>query len=623
MNRCTFAIISFRPGRVQLGTSLLALALMLTGCAGEASFRRAQQLYQQSEYESALLEYRNAITADPKNSEYRLNFIKARDHAVGSWLNTAEKAQAASRAGEAMSLFRRVLQLDENNPRALNGIRGLERDNRHAQYVAEAQAMTTQGDLDGALARLRVVLAENPQYLAAKELAVSIEGMRGPPKSSLDAKLSEAFRKPVSIEFRDAELRQVFEVLARSSGLNFVLDKEVRAEQRTTLFLRNSTVAQALSLVLMSNQLEKRVLDANSVLIYPVTAQKLREYQALSVRSIVLANVSAKTVGETLRTILKTRDIVVDEKQNMLIIRDTPEAIRHAERLIALQDQAPPEVMLEVEVLEVQRSRLMQLGVQFPTRISLAPLASSSSGSATGASGSSVSGALTLQDLLGLNKGHVGVSVDPLSLAANKNVSDVRVLANPRIRVINREKARVVVGQKVPTVTNTTTATGFVAGSVQYLEVGLKLHVEPTISPDGDVTIKMELEVSSILDRIQQKDGSVSYQLGTRNAETVLRLHDGENQVLAGLINDTQSTAGSHIPGLGDVPLLGRLFGYHTDDSQQSEIILSITPRILRPAMRPSLNNAEFDSGTETSLKTLGGDEAAQKLPAPSTGAAK
>lgn len=595
------SLISASRNRLRGGLIAISVAALLSGCAAERAFRNANSYFEKADYENAMLEYRAAIAADPRNSEYRLNYLRSRDQAVNQWLKEAEKAQAEGKIGEASSVYRRILRIDENNPRAISGLKTIDRDNRHAQFVAEAQALTTVGDIDGAIARLKVVLNENPQYLPAKELNISLEGMRPPTKSSMDVRLSDAFRKPVSIEFRDAELRQIFEVLSRSSGLNFVMDKEVRPEQRTTLFLRNTTVQQALNLILMTNQLEQRVLDANTILIYPITAQKLRDYQALSVRTIMLANASAKTVSETLRTILKTRDIVVDEKQNMLIIRDTPDALRHAERLIALQDQAPPEVMLEVEVLEVQRSRLLQLGVQFPTKFSLTPIANTATTNANGGVGTT----LTLADLLNINKSSLTATIDPLSATVNRNVSDVRTLANPRVRVLNRETAKIVVGQKVPTITNTTTAQGFVAGSTQYLDVGLKLDATPVVSPDGEVTIKMSLEVSSILDRIQQKDGSVSYQLGTRSAETMLRLHDGENQVLAGLINDSQSASGSHIPGLGDIPVLGRLFGYHSDDSQQSEIILSITPRILRPAMRPTSSNAEFEAGTEASLKTF------------------
>ncbi|MCX9155706.1 general secretion pathway protein GspD [Niveibacterium sp. 24ML] len=588
----------------RLAASALLAALLLTGCAGQKAFRAGIELSEQKQYEAALEQYRAAIAADPNNAEYRLSYLKARDQAVALWLAEAERAQAGGRSGEATPIFMRVLRADENNARAIRGLRAMERDNRHAQYLAEAQSAYSQGDLDGAQARLRIVLSENPAYPAAVELNGQIEQRRAQPRGASEQRLSEAFRKPISIEFRDAQLNQVFEVISRASGLNFVLDREVRGDQRTTIFLRNSTVANALALTLLTNQLEQRVLDASSVLIYPATTQKLRDYQALAVKTFMLANGDAKNVANTLRTILKTRDVVVDEKQNMLIVRDTPEALRMAERLILLHDQAPPEVMLEVEILEVQRTRFLKLGIEYPGRATLTPLASNGK-------------SLTLKDLLDLGTGDIGVAIDPLSINANRTVSDVRVLANPRIRVLNREKAKIVVGQKVPSVTNTTTSTGFVAGSVSYLDVGLKLEVEPTVSPDGEVTIKMALEVSNIIDRTQQKDGTVLYQLGTRNADTMLRLHDGENQVLAGLIDDSQSSGGVRIPGLGDIPGMSRLFGSQTDESRQSEVVLSITPRIVRPAQRPAARDAEFEAGTEASLKALSLGE----IPPPASGA--
>lgn len=575
----------------RLATLALTL-LLLAGCAGQRAFRAAGELAEQKQYEAALDQYRAALAADPNNAEFRLTYLKARDQAVAQWLAEADKAQASGRSGEATPLYMRVLRADENNPRAIRGLRTMERDNRHAQYVAEAQSAYSQGDLDGAQARLRIVLSENPAYPSAIELNGQIEQRRSQPRGASEQRLSEAFRKPISIEFRDAQLRQVFEVISRASGLNFVLDKEVRGDQRTTLFLRNTTVANALALTLLTNQLEQRVLDSSSVLIFPSTTQKLRDYQALAVKTFMLANGDAKNVANTLRTILKTRDVVVDEKQNMLIVRDTPESLRMAEKLIALHDQAPPEVMLEVEILEVQHNRLTQLGIQYPAKASLSPLAKDGK-------------TLTLDDLIGMGRAGIGVTIDPLVINANRTVSDVRVLANPRIRVLNREKARIVVGQKVPNLTNTATSTGFVAGSVSYLDVGLKLEVEPTVSPDGEVTIKMTLEVSNIIDRTQQKDGTTLYQLGTRNADTMLRLHDGENQVLAGLINDSQTSGGNRIPGLGDIPGLDRVFGSKSDDSQQSEVVLSITPHIVRPASRPQARDAEFEAGTESSMKPL------------------
>jgi general secretion pathway protein D len=261
-----------------------------------------------------------------------------------------------------------------------------------------------------------------------------------------------------------------------------------------------------------------------------------------------------------------------------------------AEKLVSIYDQPDAEVMLEVEVLEVARSRLRDLGIQFPSQLSLSPLASSS-------------GTLTLKDLLNLNRETIQATIDPLHISANTNLSDVNVLANPRIRSRNHEKAKIQVGQRVPNITSTSTSTGFVAESVQYVDVGLKVEVEPSVSPDNEVAIKISLEVSNILNQIQTKSGSIAYEIGTRNATTVLRLRDGENQVLAGLINDEDRRSGNRIPGIGEVPGLGRLFGASRDEFRKSEIILSITPHIIRAAPRISMHEAEFDSGTEANLR--------------------
>lgn len=573
------------------------LTLSLAACAGSLHFREASSLLEKGQHEAALKQYREALTAEPNNAEYRIAYLRARDALASLRLEQAESALRAGRSGEAVALYKQILAISDNDPRALDGLRRLERDSRHAQYIAEAEGELKRGGMDAAQSRLRLVLTENPGNEAARALQRNIEGWRGSPKPTGDARLAAALHKPVSIEFRDAQLREIFEVLSRSSGLNFVLDRDVRADQRTTIFLRNATVADALSLTLATNQLERRVLDEHSVLIYPNTPAKAHSYQALSVKTFTFNTADAKTVANTIRTILKSRDVVVLERQNTLIMRDTPEAIRMAERIVALHDTPEPEVMLEVEVLEVQRTRLLNLGVQYPAQVSLAPLASSST--------SSSAGTLTLHDLLHLNTGQVKASLDPVTVSATHNVGDVRILANPRIRVVNHEKAQVMVGQRVPTVTTTTTSTGFAANSVQYLDVGLKLNVEPTITPDGDVSIRMSLEVSSVTSTSKLSDGTTTYELGTRSASTLLRLHDGENQVLAGLINDQQTGSSNRIPGLGDLPVLGRLFGSHSDSTTQSEIVLSITPRIVRPALRPSAELQEFESGTEASLRSL------------------
>ncbi len=564
------------------------VAVSTAGCGELQPYREGEALAAEGRNEASLERFEAAAKARPTNARYRAAYLQARDRTINGWLDEAEQFRQAGKPDAARKVYERILALAPENARARAGLEQGERDRRHAALVQQAEDALKKGDRDIALSRLHLALAENQQFRPALALQQRIEQPTG---DSPERTLSAAFRKPVSLEFRDAQLRQVFEVLSRASGLNFVFDKDVRTDQKVTVFLRNSTVADVVNTVLLTNQLEQRGLDGNSILIYPNTPAKQRDYQPLTVRTFVLSNSDAKDVANTIKTILKTRDIVVDEKRNMIVMRDTPDAVQAAEKLVAVHEMPEPEVMLEVEILEVKRSRLQDLGIQLPSQLSLTPLASSSGGT------------LTLDDLRHLNPTRIGATVSPLNVNVNAAVTDTNVLANPRVRTRNKEKARIQVGQRVPNVTTTSTATGFVAENVQYVDVGLKLEVEPTVTPDNEVTIRINLEVSDIISQMQTKSGSVAYEIGTRNATTLLRLKDGENQILAGLIQDEDRVSGNRVPGLGDIPALGRLFGTQSDNKLKSEIVLSITPRIIRPAQRPNLGSAEFDSGTESSLR--------------------
>src|SRR5687767_99989 len=337
-------------------------------------------------------------------------------------------------------------------------------------------------------------------------------------------------------------------------------------------------------MILLTNSLEQKVVNETTVFIYPNTPQKLREYQELVVKGFYLANADVKQTANMIRTLVKTRDIFIDEKISLLVIKDTPAAIRLAERLIAAQDLAEPEVMLEVEVLEVSRSRLQELGIRFPDSLAV---------SLVGSAG--VPGTVTLPEWLNRGSEIVQLSfTNPLFLLSLKQQDGATsVLANPRIRVKNKEKARVHIGDRVPVITTTSTANVGVSESVQYLDVGLRLEVEPTVSLDEDVAMKVGLEVSSVVREIRSQAGTLTYQIGTRSASTNLRLKDGSTQVLAGLINDEDRKSASKIPGLGDLPLVGRLFSNHRNDASKTEVILLITPHIVRNLVRPDAARME------------------------------
>jgi general secretion pathway protein D len=268
-------------------------------------------------------------------------------------------------------------------------------------------------------------------------------------------------------------------------------------------------------------------------------------------------------------------------------MRDTPEMLRMAERLIAAHDLADPEVMLEVEVLEVSRSQLTKLGLVGPQSVAI--------------------GNPTTTDGIVLGSNGIRASIaNPallLNLRDRENATDL--LANPRIRVKNKTKARIHIGEKVPVVTTTATANVGVSSSVSYLDVGLKLDVEPTIHLDDEVSIGLKLEVSNIIETITVGSAgggsTIAYRLGTRNTETSLRLKDGETQVLAGLIQNDQRRSRAKIPGLGSLPIIGRLFSSDDGDGStrsKTEVVLLITPRILRATEVLPPDQARFAAGT-------------------------
>lgn len=571
----------------------VVLGLMLSGCAGMMAFRESNSLFSEGKVDEGLAKLEEAVLADPKNPEYRIALSNRKASLVNRYVTAAENARRDGRLTEAEKGYQQALKYDPNYAMAQQGMQAVVTERRHRQVVAEAEALFKQGTSPtarDALEKLRPVLSENPTQKEALNLKARIDESLAKEQKP-ESKLAEIFRKPITLEFRDAPLKSVFDVIAKISGLNFFFDKDMRPDLKTSVLAKNTTVEDAVRLLLVTNQLEQKVLNDNTILVYPNTPPKLQEYQSLSVRAFHLTNSDVKAVSNSIKTIVKTKDMVIDERLGLIILRDTPEAIRLAERIVALQDLNDPEVMLELEVLEIKRSRILDAGIQWPTQLSLSPL------TASGA-------ALTLDALRNLTGARTQATIGSVIINARKDNQDANILANPRIRVRNKDKAKILIGDRVPVITTTSTSTGFVSESINYVDVGLKLEVEPNIYLDEEVAIKINLEVSSLVREVISKSGSLSYQIGTRGASTVLRLKNGETQVLAGLISDEERSSGTKLPGLGELPLVGRLFGSQKDDSQQSEIVLAVTPRVVRSIRRPDLTMAEFESGTANSIGT-------------------
>lgn len=602
------------PGSRALAMLLAALALAaaLAGCGAHMARSDARALIEAGQYEMALQNLDQAIRQYPGDAELRSTWLRARSEAMTRLVAQAGVARAQGQLDEAERQLLRAAKIDPDSARVRDLLQALELERRQGAALAQAEALLAKGQSTVALRVVTEALKSNARHAGLLALQRTLEWQQRE-QQLVAARGGLAELRPISLDFRDTPLRTVLDLVSRHSGVNFVLDKDIRQDLRVSVYLRQVKVEEALDLIVSTYQLGKKVLDERTVLIYPNQPDKLREYQEQVVKVFYLTSGDAKQAAALLRTTLKVREPFVDERSNMLVLREPPETIQIAERLLMLYDAAEPEVTLELEVLEISSTRLTELGVKFPDTLALTPL------SPTGATGG-----LTVANLRDLNSGRIGVSVSGLLLNLRREVGDFETLANPRVRIKNREKAKVLIGSKVPVVTTTAT-TGFIAESVSYLDVGLKLEIEPTVSADDDVTIRVALEVSSLSNQIKTSSGTLAYQIGTRNASTVLRLRDGETQVLAGLVSKEERTSASRVPGLGDVPVVGRLFASQLDNGTRTELVLAITPRVVRNLKRPDASESELWVGTETytRLRPPGGrlalrsDDAAPAAAAP------
>jgi general secretion pathway protein D len=276
-----------------------------------------------------------------------------------------------------------------------------------------------------------------------------------------------------------------------------------------------------------------------------------------------------------------------------VVIRDTPQVIRLAEKLVTAMDLPEPEVMLEVELLDVDRARALDLGIDWPSSFA----ASIPAG--------------TLAALHGITAAAINVTGLAVTANAHASNSDTRTLASPSIRVRNKEKAKIMIGARTPVISSAAvpgTNAGVAAvynTNIQYLETGVKLEVEPTVYLDGNVAIKINLEVSDLGTQITvPASGTVAYPTTTNNAVTVLRLKDGETQILGGLLRAFDSNGQANkVPGLGDIPFFGRLFGTGSDSWENRELVLAITAHIVRNNQASEADLLELWSGTESNIK--------------------
>jgi general secretion pathway protein D len=609
---------------------LLGSPLLLLSCShwqaaeknGDAALEQARLYAARGQDDEAIRLLQPLVEANPRQPQYKNWLSLLQEKKLQKQLQEADNLLQAKQYDAAMTGYEQVLQAAPNNRAASDGLQKVTQARQHDQQLMQVKSAIAAEDWAGAEFGLRTVLAEQPAQPEARQLFEQLEQKKNE-RSSVVRPLQSSLKKKVTLELKNAPIKQAFEYLGKAGDLNFSFDQELSDGIRVNVLLRDTPIEQALEVILTSHQLGKKILNSNTLLIYPQS--RAAQYEELFVRSFYLTHMDAKRALNMMKTVLRASDVYMDEKLNTLVIRDTLDRIKVAEKLIASQDLNEPEVMLEVEVMEINRRNLENLGIQYPSQIGVG-VQGNAAGSTSGTQPQS--GKLTLTELRNFN-GKLGVfSINDPAVVLNllHQDTDTNLLASPKIRVKNRDRAKIHVGDKIPVLTSVASAQGFVSQNVNYIEVGIKLDVEPVIQMQDQVSIKVGMEVSNITDQVTTSSGVLAYTIGSRNANTTLQLRNNETQILAGLFRDDEQRTQRKVPGLANLPLIGRLFSNNNQDKRKNEIVLLITPRIMHNLSPANAVYSLIPSGVAAMANPVGAGGArtvqSADVGAPSTSAA-
>jgi general secretion pathway protein D len=523
------------------GFVLAVLLLAATGCATSSAFRAGERAERLQDWDLAVLEYQRALKEKPQDVQVKRALERARLRASVDHANMARRLAGRGLYNEALEEYRAALELNPGAPSLVEEVRDLEaRRQKTATSLQQAKANARERTLAG-----------------------------------LD--LDPDARQPIGLVFRGASLREAYLALGRAVGVNVTFDPSFQ-DTTVSLDLRDVGFEQALSALAAAGRTFHRVVDAKVLNVIPDTPAKRRDFEQQVVKTLFLSNADLKETIDLLRVVLSTRRVAPVPGANALTINDTPDKVAAAERIVEIVDKRRAEVVVEVQILEVSRNQLKEYGIYLTSGLD-----------AQGIEGIA-SGVFPNPDITSLedgpyDRGNLVVNSLPgavLRLLQTDN--STRILANPQLRVSEGQTAQARFGDQVPVPVTTFTAiaTGGIAQqpitSFEYKNVGVNIDITPRVHHDGEVTLQLKLDVSSV--------GPAGFQgLPTFNSRTVnstIRLRDGESNLLAGLILDNERRGLTGLPGIADIPILGRLFARNEDEAQQTDIVMTLTPHVVR-----------------------------------------
>jgi general secretion pathway protein D len=558
---------------VRLLTLLLVLAaLTVTACASHLASRKAEIAAQKGDWDAAVLHYLEALEQNPEDLSHKTALMRAKIKASQVHFEKGKEFEKAGVIERAMIEYQQAVQLDSTNQYAMTQL-----EHTRQAYAAQRQ---------------------NRQPVTIEQMKQKSRGARAQPPV-----LNPRSDQPISLEFPEpVSIFQIYRALGQAFGINVLFDPNLK-DQEISIELKEVTAQSALETLMRAGTHFYKVLDEHTIIIAQDTPQNRRTYEDLVIQTFFLSNSEVKDMMTILRSLVDSKKIATNEQLNAIILRDTADKVKIAERLIEANDKSKAEVVIDVELLQINQGRLRNLGILLQPYSIGQTLDLGGTGGGAGTPPASTAGRVRVSDLEFINQSNWFLTIPSFIYNFAKENSDAQLLAKPQLRITEGEKASLTIGDKVPIPLTSFNTSNTVGGSIvpitsfQYQDVGIKIDIEPRVHHNQEVTLKIKVQV----DQINAFRGDQPI-IGTRQIESVIRLQDGETNFLAGLIRTDENNSESGIPGLSDIPLLGRLFSNKRADAQRTDVILTLTPHIIRNAEITEEDLLPIWVGTEANL---------------------
>ncbi len=564
-------------------TALLA-CLLVVACDQDTAIPQGPTagMMRQGDFRGALDYYRSRLAQDPDDPELLEGYYRTYQATEEHFLSRAQLlARSGDFAGAEASVNRGLILLPDSVVlrEQVNHLRQLKEARR---LYREAAVSSRLGRNDQAMEQVEAALRLDPDFEAATSLLRTLTAAQATRERLEPIRLQTG--APVSINFQNAAFKDAALALGRAYGVNMIFDADL-TDRNISVYADKVTFVQAFELLLKSNNAFYRRLGENSVIIASDTPGKRAQYSDYLVRTFFIRSGNAQEIADTLALTLGIQNASVDEAENTVTIRDTAETVLLADQLINSVDRRPAEVVMEVEVLEVNRTKTEQLGLELGSQITAEPPEIELT-------------EVTPVEMFGDELGASAVTLPTATLRFYKQDVDARTLANPSIRTLDKQEASFHVGDEIPLRASEIVETsGQTRTTFERRNIGINLQVRPEVRLNSSVAVTLELEVSSLGQNLGTPD-QPAYAIGTRRIQTRMLLENGETAIMGGLIRDEDRDTIVNVPGLGNVPVIGRLFRSRDGQGQRTDIILTLTPRVVRARDLPSIGESEFYSGT-------------------------